>query len=320
MGIRDWFARRKYGGQTGLSEMRNNGKMTLVLVGPFLFAWLFVQIFVPLEYADVGVFLLCIGEVAYCIFLYQWAKSDAAGYRAFPQPPWRFPDGGVRTYDRILIAPDAVEKICDFEDGSVGYRVFLGEKFQYQQKNAPFPYVFDMAFMKVPDEWDGAFAFASGGEFFHKGIAVQHPACESISVYVVGWNKNEDGGYEPVCLINDCAFQYDRMMNNGKKIDKLEFEEADEFEMLYKNAQKRIMELIRHSSILETALEVMSDQSKDFKKQVDTTLEGARKRVHLITDTKESLFKRYFNFKNVMKAVLIVTLLLLVSHFFMGWP
>lgn len=319
MGVRDWIARRRYGGQTGLNEMGNNAKMTAVTVGPFLAGWLFVQIFVPEAYLDIGMMGVFGFWIAYCVLIYAYAKADASSYRAFPQAVWRFPDGGVRVFN-MLIPPDGFRKICEFKDGSVGYHVNFVDKYQYQQGGMPFPYVYGGAFFKVEDVWDRAFAFRSAGEFFHKGIAIDHPACENISVYVVGWTVKE-GQIEPVCLINDCSLRYDTMMENSKKVPIGKISQLEKITMLWRAGRKREMGLLQHDAYLEdTVDQLMKEGSPDLKSVVDDRMGAVRARVHTIMDTQEPLLKRVFTFRNIMKGVVIVTVLLLVGHFLFGWP
>lgn len=300
--------------------MANNGKMTAVIAGPFMGAWLFIQMLVPAEYMDMAVLFLCGGWITYCVLIYAGAKADATSYRAFPQPVWRFPDGGVRVFNKMLISPDGYEKVCDFEDGSVGYHVWWQERLQYHEKRMPFPFVFNSGWWKVPAEFDRAFAFAGGGEFFHRGIAVSHPACESISVYVVDWEITE-GIMEPVCLINDCYHQYEEMLKNSKKIQMSDFKNVERLQMLLRDSKKARLGLMRHDRYLEESLdEVMKEGSKDLKKIVDDRMGAVRGRVHTIMDTEEPLIRRVFTFKNLFKAVLLIGIVLIITHFFFGWP
>lgn len=319
MGLRSWIQSKRYGGQTGLNEMGNNARMTGIIAGPFLVGWLFVQMFVPLPYVEVGILVLFGCWVSYCVWIYAYARADASGYRAFPQSVWRFPDGGVRVFN-MLIPPDGFEHVCDFKDGSKGYHVIFADRYQYHEGGMPFPHVFNGAWFKIPAEWDKAFTFKSAGEFFHKGIAIDHPACENISVYVVAWDVKE-GKIEPICLINDCSLQYKNMMENSKKVQIGEIKRANRFQMLYVREKKAHMGVLQHSSQLEDSIEVyMKKGAPDQKKQVDGVLSAIRGCVHTIMDTSEPLLKRIFSFKNIMKGLFILLIFLLITHFFFGWP
>lgn len=321
LGIREWVASRRYGGQTGLNEMGNNAKMTALVTAPFLVGWLIVQLFVPFEYVSMATMLVAGFWMGWCVFIWAYAKADASSYRAFPQPVYRFPDGGVRVFNKVLVPPDSWELVHEFEDGSKGYHIHHDtELLQYQQKGHPFPFVWDSEYWKVPAKWDETFAFASGGEFFHKGIAVDHGACESVSVYVVGWHRNRDGKIEPVCLINDCNHRYEEMMENSKKISIGEISKAERFKMMWRRGRKKEMDLLEHESLLEDTVEVLREKSKDVKKLVDQGMGATRDSVHTIMDTGEPLYKRVFSFKNVMKGLLILAVILIIGHFFFGFP
>lgn len=321
MGLRSWIERKRHGGQTGLNEMSNNAKMTGVIAGPFLVAWFLVELFFPKEYVDIGILVVFAGWGAYCVLIYSGAKADANNYRAFPQPVYRFPDGGTRTFNKLLVAPDSFKKKCTFKDGGIGYEYNHEEdKLEYHQDGFPFPFVWTTDLWKLPAEVDKSFAFSSEGEFFHRGIAVNHPASESVSVYVVGWDIKE-GKVRPICLINDCAFNYEEMMKNSKKISKADLKKLEEAEMLIRAGKKREMSILQHSAYLEDALETtMKEGSKKWKKVVDDGFKAIRGRVHTIMDTDEPFIQRYFTFRNLFKAVLIVTAILVISHFFFGWP
>jgi hypothetical protein len=319
MGIKDWIAARRYGGQTGLNEMGNNAKMTAIVTAPFLGGWLFIQLFVPVEYVNFGMMGLFCFWIAYCVLIYAYAKADASSYRAFPQAVWRFPDGGVRVFN-MLVAPDSWELIEEFEDGSKGYHVNFLEKYQYIQEGLPFPRIFHGAFLKVPSKWDESFAFRSSGEFFHKGIAIDHPACENISVYVADWRKNRDGEFEPVGLVNDCALTYEEFMENSKELSKETLTDAQKFKFLWRKGRKERMNLLEHDALLEDTVGVLRDKSKDIKKQVDHSIGAIRDDVQTVMDTEEPLFKRIFNFKNIMKFAIVALLLIFVGHFFFGFP
>lgn len=320
----DWSRRislRRYGGETGLNEMGNSGKMAGIITAPFLVGWLFVQMFVPVEYVDLGIMAIFGFWFAYCILIYAHAKSDANSYRAFPQPVFRYPDGGVRVYNCLLMPPDCQELVTEFKDGSKGYHVFWDQKVQYHQKGMPFPFIFNSGFWKVQKEWDKTFAHSSGGEFFHKGIAVNHPACESISVYVVGWHRNRDGEIEPVCVVNDCSHRYKEMLDKSMKLGSLkELGPVQKFKMLWEAERRTTMNLLEHEALLEETIDVMRLKAKDVKKMTDNTMGAIRDRSHTIMDTEESLLKRIFNFKNIMKFLIILTVICIIGHFFFGFP
>lgn len=314
--IFDRFRREK--GITGLDETRNNAKMTALIAGPFCVAWLVIQMFVPLKYMDMVIIIMFFGWIGYIVFYYAWAKADASSYRPFPQIPWRFPDGSVRVFS-MLIPPDGYERLKDYEKGEVGYHVSFTEKYEHHDPKLPFPDIFEDAYWLLPRSWEETFDFRSAGEFFHKGVIVDHPACEYASVYVLDWELKE-GKRTPVCAVNDCALRYAESVK-GFDGSPLSLTRAKILETLLVASRKRELRLQQHSAYLEETLDiVMKEGSQDVKKIVNDRMRAIRDRVHTIMDTGESRLSRIFNFKNVAKALLILGLLFLITHFVIGWP
>lgn len=318
MGLRSWITSKRYGGQTGLNEMGNSATMAGLFAGPVLVVWLLLLILCPVEFMDIGVIVMFGGWVAYLFVLHSGAKADANNYRAFPQPKWRFPDGGQRTYNVMLIPPDAFKKVCEFEDGDMGYHLTWPDKFQYHQKGMPYPFVWNSALIKLPSNVDKSFAFSSAGEFYHKGIAIEHPASENVTIYVVDWDIKE-GVVEPLCVVNDCAFRYEELLKNSNKIKLSELPSLKRMQMIVRDGKKRQMDFLRTQGYLEDALEVeQKTKSKKYKATVEDGIKAVRSRVFTIMDTEESLIKRVFTWKNLFKVALFFGVVLLVL-WFLGW-
>lgn len=317
--IMDKLWRLRYGGQTGLNQASNSVKMTAYIAGPFIAVWFVIQLFVPTELVDMFTLLGFFGWLGYVFVMYARAKSDASSYFPFPQAHWFFQDGQQITVDN-LVPPNGYELIASYEDGSKLYRVFFNEKCEYHDIDRPYPDVFGKALWKLPAEWTEAFQRQGHGEFFFKNIFVDHPACESIEVYVVGW-KEKGGTREPVCVINGCSHSYQKLLANPTAFQNQEINEADSIYAIYRDQELEINELRERNAYLEReAQQYYREGPEDIKKLSDNRMSRARKKVGHIMDTSPPLWSRIFNLKTFGIIILILGLVLLASHFWLGFP
>ncbi len=310
----------RYGGSTGLNQASNSVKMTTVIAGPFIGVWFLIKVFVPVEWTDPATIFAFVCWLAYVILMYARAKGDAASYLPFPQTHWFFQDGQQVNYD-LLVPPNGWEEIAEYSDGSRLFRVWFKDKMEYQDVDRPYPDVFDRALWKVPAAWTDAFKRQGHGEFFFGNIFVDHPACESIAVYVVEW-KETGVGRVPVCVINSCSYAYNKVLEAaGRDIFEQGISLADSVYALYKDEEKRALELKSRNAYLEQeANQFTKEEPVDIKGLSDKRLERARKGVGSIMDTAPSLWSRITNLKTLGFVILIVGLSLLASHFWLGWP
>jgi len=307
-------------GVKGLNATENNLKMTGAVVGPFLAMWLFIKMFLPDAMYDMAVTISLFAWLAWVVILWAWCRSDAAGFIPFPQSKWKFPDGTCKTFD-VKVPPDSWERLADFPDGKIAYKVYFADAFAYQDPDLPYPDIFDMAYWILPCPWDKAFQRRAFGEFFHKGVFVQHPACEDISVYVLDWETKE-GERFPVCLINDCSHAYQQSLETFRAPDLSEqgISKAHALMVLYRDGRKREEKLLSHARYLEDRLEISErEASEDFKKSADNRLKAIRGRHARIMDTKPPLITRIFNMKTVATALLVITFVLLVGKLIFHW-
>lgn len=316
----NWLRNLRTGAVTGFNATENNIQMTGAVVGPFIIMWLAIQMFLPDELYDMAITLSLFIWLAYVVMLWAWAKSDASGFIPFPQSKWKFPDGTCRTFD-ILIPPDSWEKIADLPNGKIAYKVYFLKKYLYQDPDLPFPDIFDMAYWILPDLWDKSFQRRASGEFFHRGVFVQHPACEDISVYVVDWETKE-GERFPVCLINDCALSYFHTLHTYglPNITKEGFNVGEAYQMLWADGRKREGKLLDHASYLEDRLDVAEkESSKDWRKAVDSRMSAIRSRHARIMDTKPPLLTRILNMKTITTVILLLILIAVAGRFIFHW-
>lgn len=313
--IKKW----RLGAVTGAGLTENNIKMMGALLAPFLGMWFVIKIFLPDELYDLSVTIAMFAWLVWVASLWNWAKSDAGNYICFPQSKWKFENGDCRTFD-LKVPPDSWERIGDpFEDGAVAYKVFFSEKYLYDDPDLPFPRIFSGAYWLLPARWDEAFQRRAFGEFFHKGVYVTKPDCEDISVYVIGWETFEGETY-PVCLINDCAYTYEKMLQTAKHLTIGQQATLFGMQTLYRDARKKSQKLQQHTSYLEDRVVISEkESSKDFKDSADERMKAVRKRHASIMSVKEPLFTRIFNLKNVATAILVVTAIYLFGHFIMHW-
>jgi len=309
----------RLGAVAGYNASENNMKMSLVVIAPIIAVWFVVKMMLPDEFYYTGMTIGMVVWFACLLSVYNWAKGDAGNYIVFAGSKWKFPDGSCRTFD-LKVPPDSWEKIAEFEDGSIGYKVHFADKFLYEDPDLPYARVFSKAYWLLPALWDKCFQRRAVGEFFHKGIFVTKPDCEDISVYVIGWEVKEGESF-PVCLINDCALTYQRTFNKAKTPQFIEgANEADLIFLLYKDGRKREDKLLAHSSYLEERLEVAeSDASKDFKESAEGRMKATRQRHGRIMDVRESWRAKIFTLRNVFYAVVIFFVIAILGRILFGW-
>lgn len=316
----NWFRNLKTGAVTGLGATENNIKMSGAVLGPFLGMWLVIQMFLPDALYDLAITISMFIWLAYVVMLWAWAKSDASGYIPFPQSKWKFHDGTCRTFD-LMVPPDSWELIAELPNGKKAYKVYFSRKYLYQDPDLPFPDIFDMAYWILPSLWDRAFQRRAFGEFYHKAVFVQHPACEDISVYVVDWETKE-GERFPVCLINDCALSYQKALETYRtpELSDEGLKLGEVYQMLYADGRKREGKLLDHAGYLEERLLVAEQESsKDWKKSVDKRMKAIRSRHARIMDTNPPLLTRILNMKTLTTVALILVFLYVVGRFVFHW-
>lgn len=299
----------------GLNATENNLRMSAVLLAPFLVMWLGIKMLLPDEMYDFAVTIAMCVWLVWVVLVWAYSKSDANNYIVFPQSKWKFPDGTCRTFD-VKVVTDGWEKIVEFPDGSVGYRVYFADKYLYEDPDLPYPLTFDSAYWILPDLWDKAFQRRALGEFFHKGVFVTKPDCEDISVYVTGFEERENAVF-PVCIINDCSLTYQ------KTIEKLQLPQflggGNPLYLLYQAERRKNLKLASHTAYLEDALDIAGRQaSEDFKNEADRRLKDARKRHASIMDTGQSWTTRFLNLKTLAIVILGIAVVWFVGHNIFG--
>lgn len=316
MGLLERLRGWRKGAVTGLNATENNIKMTGACLAPFLVMWFVIKLFFPEEMYDLSVTIAMLIWLVWIVMLYSYCKSDAGNFIVFPQSKWKFPDGTCKTFD-IKIPPDSWEKVVEFPDGSCGYKVYFDNKYFYDSPDLPFPIVFDRAYWLTPTEWDISFKRRAFGEFFHKGVYVTKPDCEDISLYVVQFEPQREG-MAPVCIINDCAFAYEKTLKTMKLPELIK--SYNPWAALYRDTRKKLISLLSHSAYLEDSLDVASKEtSEDFKKSADRRLKSIRARHGDIMDVKPPLLSRIFNLKTLAFAIIIVVAVFIFGRVVMNW-
>lgn len=317
----DWFKNR--GVRTGLQQTSNSFKMAGYVLAPFLVVWFVIKLFVPMAYSDIASMISFIGWIAYIVMLYAKAKSDAAGYIPFPQSHWFFPDGQQISYD-VLIPPNGWEKIVDYSDGSTLYRVYFKDKLAYQEADRPYADIFSRALWKLPCDWNDAFKRNAHGEFFFENLFIDHPACENIEVSVVDWDE-AGKTRTPVCVITGSSYYFEQTRaTGGKRLPSPEEKSATKtvrLEAVIVDLKEELRELRTRNRFLEDeATQYTKKEPRDIKELSDKRIERVREEIGDIMDTKESTWKRIFNFKTLGTALIVIAILLIMSHFILGFP
>jgi len=293
--------------------------MMVVLLIPFLGIWFVGQYviqaeMVPEVFAPV-VLLLTLGAwVMYVVGYWAFVKTDATNYKVFPSATVYYPDGGVREYD-FLVGDQGISERCKFKDGSVGVEMKFINRYLYDSRDMPFPYVFEKMLLRIPSVVGETFKFQDSGEFWHKNMIVETPNCEHISIFVYGWVQ-ENGEWKPVGALNDCTLRYGNALEEFSGNPKMELTKREkQFEMEYLNALKREDELRQYAESLESRIEVQSvQQGKKVLELSKDAMNEMRSRVSTIMDTSESVWKRIFNFGNIFRFVLILLMGVLIYY------
>lgn len=310
-----WYRSWRFGGITGQNLVESNAKMTSIVALPWLVGYLFCFMFVPDPFLEPSIIMMSIVWIFYCYGIYSYAKVDATSYRPFPQSIWKFPDGGSRKYN-LMIRPDAWSKECDFKDGEQGWRVDLGRHYQYWDNRSDFPFRFNHALLKLDAKPDECFSFSSEGEFFHKGIAIKHPACEDLSVHIYGWLQDENGEYYPVGAVNDCSLSYVKALESEETHRPSELRKANLFEVAYRTERRRRMMLQRHADTMEDIVDSDEKDARDFRKEVKRGISTRRDLFEHIVDTKPPLMQRI---KGTLWKIALGVILIVAFLWFIGW-
>ena len=256
-----------------------------------------------------------------CGFYAIYIKNDANNYKVCPQTPTYMPDGTEKKFT-FKIEPEGIEKICEFEDGSIGVHVTFKDRYLYPDKKMDFPFPFNEGYWKIPSALGQSFKFMSEGEFWHGGMIVTTSNCEHISWYVREVVEIQPNRYVPVGVIADCSFRHEQFLRNngGSDVENAEMHTGEMYELLFNAIRERYDDLYRHTETLEDAHEtVLNQKGPQIKKATDHVMSSARQRVHLITDTSEPLLQRIFKWKNIAYVILIVLGFIVFARFVMGW-
>lgn len=315
----EWFRRWRYGGKTGLNQGSNSVRMLIDIALPMCGGYLGIRLFVPYEWTDVSTIVLFCIWIAYVILLISKRKSDATSYIPFPQTHIFYPDGQQQTCD-ILVPPNGYEQIAPYPDGSVLLRVNLKDAIEYIDPDRPYPDVYTKMLWKCPAEFTTAFERSGLGEFFFGDVFVEHPTCENLALYVVMWKTERTR--TPVAVVGSCSYLYRRTLDSMGKVDpQTGLNEADAMYALYMDTLKRADRIEEHNAYLEAAIdETHREKPKDVHDLVEKGVNRAREQVEDIMDTGESLLSKLKNLKSVAIAAIIITLIVIASHVFLGFP
>ena len=311
------------GGRSGLNQTSNTMRMTAVITAPFIVGWIVLRMFVPPEFSDFGTVLFFIAWLAYVLILYANTKGKAASYIPFPQAHWFFPDGQQVNFD-LMLPPKSWEELAVYQDGTALYRVYFKEKLEYQDTDRPYPDIFDRALWKLPAKWNDSFKRNGHGEFFFENLFVDHPACENIEVSVIEWDEQSSTRL-PICVVTGCSWFYkEALESKGKKKldpDKKTITDIQALEATIKDLKEENRELSTRNEFLEQEAEHYTTETpEDIKELADKRLEANRKRYGTIMDTKGSLWSRITNLKTLGILIVVLSLVLVLSHFWFGWP
>jgi len=317
--------RIKYrGASTGLNQTKNSFKMAGYLLAPFLVGFIVAKTFLPKQYEDIATLGVLFFWVVGIVLFYSNSKTKASSYLPFPQSHWFFPDGQQVSYD-LMVPPNGVEELIKYEDGSRLIRVFFKSSCAYQETDRPYPEIFDHALWKIPTNFNDTFKRNAEGEFFFDGLFISHPACENIQVTVIKWD--ERGSYRlPYCVITGCSYWAQKAIaNEGKDLTEEENKkivtDLEATESYVKELKTKNNELVTRNAFLETEAEYYTNKApRDMKEFSDKRIKRIRTEVGDIMDTDQSWKDRILNLKTLAYAIVIMGMLLLVSHFILGYP
>jgi len=241
------------------------------------------------------------------------ATEDANSLElALPYTAWRFPDGSIHWFD-LKIPREGIEEICDYQDGAKGIHVNFLERMEWTEKKLNRTYVWQSANWKIPSDLSSCFKRLGSGQLFHKNIFVNHNSCEAVTVYVKEFVETEQG-WEPVCKVQDSAYDYDLFLN-GKNPSASSQDPRDSlWYMAFKRTQRAFGSAVKHTEHLEQRLEVAEKEGpQDFKNAADSRMKQGRRRHASIMGTQEALssrlFKLIFNWKTIVALGIVVLIL-----------
>jgi hypothetical protein len=309
---------------TGVDQTTNLVKMIGVLVVPFLAIFVAVQIFTPLEWIYLADVFCIVGWMMYITMLFTSAKSKSTSYLPFPQSHWRFPDGQQINYDLEVLPSDehGHECIKVYDDGAELHRVNFKTPICYKDKDRPFPDVFSYALWKIPAEWSKAFDRNGHGEFFAGTLFVDHPACENITVEVVGWDERATHRI-PICIITGCSYTYKQTLAESG----LTFPKVPTMPQSQIN-DAVLTDLKNENAELWTRNDFLEDENERLNKTTPTNIqELSDKRMSnvvtrhkgIMNIPKESKFK-ILNLKTLAIVLIMALVVFVVTHFVWGWP
>ena len=317
--------RIKYRGvSTGLNQTRNSFKMAGYLLAPFLIGFIVTKTFIPNQYEDVATLGVLFFWIVGIVLFYSNSKTKASSYLPFPQSQWFYPDGQQISYD-LMVLPNGFEEIAKYHDDTRLVRVFFKSPCAYQETDRPYPDIFDHALWKLPTNWNDSFKRNAEGEFFFDGLFISHPACENIQVTVIDWD--ERGSYRlPICVVTGCSYWAQKAIKGKglnlneedykKTIKALSIQKAYVTELKAKN-----IEISTRNQYLEKEHEeYVNNEPKVIKRLSDDRLEAIIKRDTLIRYARKSLLTRILNLKTLAYVVVFLAVILLVSHFILGYP
>lgn len=315
--IRGWIRQQRYGGITGLSQTRAQLKIIMLALIPMATILGLAQFSLPEDFKGLSSIMALMGELVVIVFVFMRASINIVKLVPLPSAHTHFPDGQVIPFD-FKIEPNGIKFLCDFPDGSKGYDLQFAERYEHQDPKLPYPYVFQSMYLKTfpKTDFDHAIQQVSEAEVFHENMFVTHPRCDFITIYIKEWAE-VNGEWVPVAVLGASSYSYAKFLAG----EEAELDNTNLKKMTLAYAQRQMQELKEHSDTLEIALEVQREQTgRKHKEQVDKTLGAVRDGVHTIEDTSESWTSRVFNFKTIAKAMIILGLALLFTHFLLGWP
>jgi hypothetical protein len=309
------------GAHSGLNQTNNSFKMAAVIIAPFLAGWFAIELFAPAAWKSTATTIGFIAWIIYILVFYFKLQADVASFIPFPQSHWFFPDGQQVTYD-LLVPPKGWELIETYTDGSCAYRVNFNDKNEYLEADRPYPDIFNYAILKTPADWNKSFPRTGHGEFFYKNLFVGHPTCENIAISVIYWDERGSSRI-PIGLVHSCGEIYRRVYNTeGKTFPVFDMSVADAKDLAIKDLKHKVAEVNTRNYYLENEAEQYHKEGPaDIIEERDKALDAFWTRHKTIMNAgKKSWLMRLINGKTLGIALIIIVVLLVLSHFFAGWP
>jgi len=297
--------------------------MILLLLGPFLGMWLGAQMLIGMyQIPDEQAVFILMGVlgvwVLEAIGFWAYTSTDANKYKVLPQTPTFMPDGGVPKFT-FKIPREGITKICDLDNGAVGVHLDLTDRYLYQDKRMPFPYPFEELYVAIPAEVGQTFKFISSGEFWHKGMIVETPNCEHVSLYVRKFVE-EHGRFIPVGVMGDCTFRHAQFLKGDGELMAPEESVSEENldKLLYQASLGREEELAKYAGTLEEVIEADHKHARKYYKSVDQGINTILESIHTWDELEKPLIQRIFTWRNIVYAIIIVGAVLLFLQLVMG--